>query len=128
MGKGAIGKGIGSALSGGGGKKGGGGSSGGGIGPEAMFAAQQASTRMGNFYADAGLGTSSMATAARSFPFIAAGAASDTADQAGLGDALTQLAGLQGQQNPGGGTNTPGGTGQPTSDAGSPDSGAGTPV
>jgi hypothetical protein len=68
-----------------------------------------------------------MATAARSFPFIAAGAAADQQNQGDLNDALTQLAGLQGEQNPGGGTtNAPGGVGQPT--GGSSDSGAGTPV
>jgi hypothetical protein len=112
-----------SGLSGGG-KGGKGGSS--GIGPNAAFGAEQASLNAGNFYSNAGLGTSSMATAARSFPWIAAGAAADTQNQNDLSTALTQLAGLQGQNNPSGGntTNTPGGTGQPTGG----DSGAGTPV
>ena len=120
---GKLAKGIGSAASSG--KKGSGNQ---GIGQNAAFAAQQASTNMGNFYADAGLGTSSMATAARSFPFIAAGAAADQQNQQDLQDALMQLDALQGQQSA---TNTsasqPGGTGTPASGGTSPDSG-GVPV
>lgn len=110
--------GIGTIASLAGGGKSGGGSSG-GIGPNAQAAAQASSQQLGNFYADAGLGTSSMATAARSLPFVAAAASSDAANQADLGNALTELAALRGTQSVGGGQQS----GQGSTPVGGGDSG-----